>query len=206
MHFRSTSGSLDASFSVVQKLEDVLVIQVLTQTITHPPLEIKRCPVKLSLLESGALGNLCKALGIISVIIKTRLMDFEIFCPPFNRLVPYCSFNFRESSHGLSSTSISQVYLGSSTSIPHQNQQYEEDRKRRKSAHSNSTSSLHRRNNNGNGFSADHGRHCGETIQDHIYNPNRGIFSTWLLIFAFGSILLLRILNIFRLFMFFIKH
>ena len=128
-------------------------------------------------------------------------MDYIL--PPFHRLVPYCSFNFRESSHGLSSTSISQVYLGSSTSIPHQNQQYEEDRKRRKSAHSNSTSSLHRRNNNGNGFSADHGRHCGETIQDHIYNHNRGIFSTWLLIFAFGSIL--RILHIFRLFMFFIK-
>ena len=187
MHFRSTSGSLDASFSVVQKLEDVLVIQILAQTITHPPLEIKRCPVKLSLLESGALGNLCKALGIISVIIKMRLMDYIL--PPFNRLVPYCSFNFRESSHGLSSSSISQVYLGSSTSIPHQNQQYEEDRKRRKSAHSNSTSSLHRRNNNGNGFSADHGRHCGETIQDHIYNPNRGIFTTWLLIFPFGSIL-----------------
>ena len=80
LHFRSTSGSWDASFSVVQKLEDVLVIQVLTQTITHPPLEIKRCPVKLSLLESGALGNLCKALGIISVIIKTRLMDYIL--PP----------------------------------------------------------------------------------------------------------------------------
>ena len=206
MHFRSTSGSWDASFSVVQKLEDVLVIQILAQTITHPPLEVKRCPVKLSLLESGALGNLCNALGIISVIIKMRLMDYILF--PLNRLVPYCSFNFRESSHGLSSTSISQVYLGSSTSIPHQNQQYEEDRKRRKSAHSNSTSSLHRRNNNGNGFSADHGRHCGETIQDHIYNPNRGRFSTRFLIFPFGSILfsaLLRILDIFRLFMFFIK-
>ena len=81
---------------------------------------------------------------------------------------------------------MSQVYHGSSTSIPHQNQQYEEDRKRRKSAHSNSTSSLHRRNNNGNGFSSDHVRHCGEIIQDHIYNPSRGNSTTLIQIYVFA--------------------